>query len=70
MLAEYYSLADVFILPSLAENYAIVSLEAMACGTPVVGFDVGGTPEQLTASRGIVVKAEDQEALTEGVHHL
>ena len=39
MLAEYYSMADVFVLPSLAENYATVSLESMACGTPVVGFD-------------------------------
>ena len=64
MLAEYYSLADIFVLPSLAENYATVSLEAMACGTPVVGFDVGGIPEQLAGNRGIVVKAEDQEAFT------
>lgn len=67
ILAEYYSMADVFVLPSLAENYATVSLESMACGTPVVGFDVGGTPEQLSAGRGIVVKAGDQRAFTEGV---
>lgn len=35
-LAEYYSLADVFVIPSLAENYATVTLESMACATPVV----------------------------------
>ncbi len=67
MLAEYYSAADVFVLPSLAENYATTALEAMACGTPVVGFDAGGTPEQLADGRGIVVKAGNQEAFTEAV---
>lgn len=67
MLAEYYSMADVFVLPSLAENYATTALEAMACGTPVAGFDAGGTPELLTGGRGIVVKTGDQEAFTEAV---
>lgn len=67
MLAEYYSMADVFVLTSLAENYATVVLEAMACGTPVVGFASGGTPEQLKGNRGIVVKTKDQQALNEGV---
>ncbi len=67
MLAEYYSLADIFVLPSLAENYATVSLESMACGTPVVGFDAGGIPEQLTGGRGIAVKAGDQQAFTDAV---
>lgn len=51
ILAEYYSMADVFVLPSIAENYATTSLESMACGTPVVGFDAGGIAEQLKDSR-------------------
>ncbi|MCM1568128.1 MAG: glycosyltransferase [Roseburia sp.] len=67
MLAEYYSLADVFVLPSLAENYATVSLESMACGTPVVGFQAGGIPEQLIGQRGIAVPAGDGEAFTRAV---
>lgn len=67
MLAEYYSMADVFVLPSLAENYATVSLESMACGTPVVGFDAGGTKEQLSGKKGIIVEKGNQEALTEAV---
>lgn len=66
-LAEYYSMADVFVLPSLAENYATTALESMACGTPVVGFDVGGISEQLTDRKGIAVKTGDQAAFTEAV---
>lgn len=66
-LAEYYSMADVFVLPSLAENYATTSLESMACGTPVVGFDAGGIPEQLTGGKGIAVPVGNQEAFTAAV---
>lgn len=67
MLAEYYSMADVFVLPSLAENYATVTLEAMACGTPVVGFDAGGIPEQLEGRKGIAVPVGDQAAFTAAI---
>lgn len=70
MLAEYYSLADVFVLPSLAENYATVTLEAMACGTPVVGFQAGGIPEQLTDGKGIAVEAANQKAFDEAVRRV
>ena len=67
MLAEYYTMADVFVLPSLAENYATVTLEAMACGTPVVGFLAGGIPEQLTDGKGIAVEVGNQQAFDEAV---
>lgn len=67
MLAEYYSMADVFVLPSLAENYATVTLESMACGTPVIGFDAGGIPEQLIGNRGIIVPTGNQEAFDRAV---
>lgn len=69
-LAEYYSLADVFVLTSLAENYATVNLEAMACGTPVVGFDCGGTPEQLTEGKGIAVPTANQQVLSSTVRQV
>ncbi|AGB33684.1 hexosyltransferase [Natrinema pellirubrum DSM 15624] len=43
-LPELYSSADVFILPSKYEGFGLVLLEAIACGTPVIGADAGGIP--------------------------
>ena len=44
-LAEYYSDADLFLICSKRENFPTTCLEALSCGTPVVGFDEGGTAE-------------------------
>jgi len=46
-LAEVYSLADVFVTPSLEDNLPNTIMEAMACGTPVVAFKTGGIPEMI-----------------------
>lgn len=45
MLAELYSASDVFLNPTLADSFSLVSAEAMACGVPVVSFKIGGVPE-------------------------
>lgn len=47
VLAKYYSLADCFVICSERENFPTTCLEAQACGTPVFGFDTGGTKETL-----------------------
>ena len=60
-LAEIYSTADVFAMPTREENYPTVNMEAIACGTPVVTFDTGGSPEMLDEKIGIVVEANDIE---------
>ncbi|WP_214072045.1 glycosyltransferase family 4 protein [Mucilaginibacter sp. dw_454] len=46
-LADIYSLADVFVTPSLEDNLPNTIMEAMACGTPVVAFNTGGIPEMI-----------------------
>ena len=64
-LAEIYSSAAVFVNPTLQDNFPMVNLEALSCGTPVVTFDTGGSAEMLTADTGAVVKKGDLAALTE-----
>ncbi|PIY93593.1 MAG: hypothetical protein COY69_00830 [Candidatus Magasanikbacteria bacterium CG_4_10_14_0_8_um_filter_32_14] len=47
VMSKYYSLANVLLYTSLAENFPLVILEAMSCGLPIVSFDVGGIGEVL-----------------------
>lgn len=58
-LAEIYTAADVFANPTREEVLGLVNLEALACGTPVVTFAAGGSPECLDESCGITVPCED-----------
>jgi len=44
-LSLIYSAADIFILPSLEDNLPNTMLESMSCGTPVIGFNIGGIPD-------------------------
>ena len=62
-LAQIYSAADVFVNPTREDNYPTVNLEALACGTPVVTFRTGGSPEMLSDQTGGVVERDDIDAL-------
>ena len=55
-LTQIYSIADVFVNPTLEDNFPAVNLEALACGTPVITFNTGGSPEAVDANCGYVVE--------------
>lgn len=63
-----YNAADVFVIPSLAENYPNVVIEAMSCGLPCVGFNVGGIPEQISHRKnGYIAEYKNPEDLSKGI---
>lgn len=67
-LALVYNAADVFVLPSLQDNLPNTLMEALACGVPCVGFDVGGIPEMIdNRINGYVARAADSADLAEGL---
>lgn len=67
-LADAYACADACLFPSLAENHPLTTLEALACGVPVVAYAVGGIPEQFVHGRhGYLARAARPEALAAGL---
>ena len=67
-MATMYAAADVFVIPSLQDNLPNTIAEAMSCGTPCVGFNVGGIPEMIDHQQnGYVAKYKDVTDLAEGI---
>ena len=62
-LAEIYTAADVFANPTREEVFGLVNVEALACGTPGVSFDAGGSPECYDETCGSVVPCDDIDAM-------
>ncbi len=63
-LSVIYSAADIFVIPSLQDNLPNTVLESMACGTPVLGFDLGGIPDMVRPGiTGMLVPPKDVAAL-------
>jgi len=63
-----YNAADVFIVPSLADNLPTTVLESLSCGTPVVGFNIGGIPDMIRhKENGYLAKYKDAEDVCEGI---
>lgn len=69
-LAELYSAAEVFVNPTWQDNYPTVNMEAIACGTPVVAYDVGGATEVITEETGRAVGAGDIEGLYKAIKEI
>jgi len=63
-----YNACDVFILPSLAEAFGQTALEAIACGRPVVGFNIGGIPDIIKHKvTGYLANYKDADDLSLGI---
>ncbi len=69
-LVAWYAAADVFVNPTYEDNYPTTNLEAMACGTPVITYRTGGSPEALTARTGRVVGQGRLNHVVDAVHSL
>lgn len=62
-LAEIYTAADLFVNPTREENYPTVNMESIACGTPVLTFQTGGSPEIPDETCGAVVPCDNVDAM-------
>ena len=70
-IAGFYSAADVFICPSAQDNLPNTIIEAMACGTPTIGFDIGGLPDLIHSGKcGWLLKSINSESITNAIRLL
>lgn len=70
-VALAYNAADLFVLPTLQDNFPNTALEALACGLPVVAFEVGGVPEIVRDGRtGLLAKKGNVDGLAKAVESL
>lgn len=67
MLAELYSAADVFLNLTWEDNYPTTNLEAIACGTPVITYRTGGSPESISKGTGFVVEQGNLQGVLRAV---
>ena len=66
-LAEIYTAADVFVNPTLEDNFPTTNLEALACGTPVLTFETGGSVECVDEKCGAIVPKKELENLKQQI---
>lgn len=65
-----YNAASVFVVPSLADNLPTTVQESLSCGTPVVGFEVGGIPDMIRhKENGYLAKYKDAADIAEGIRY-
>lgn len=66
-LAKLYSLATVFINPTYEDNFPTTNIEALACGTPIITYKTGGSPEAVDEKTGFVLQQGDVKGIAEKV---
>jgi glycosyltransferase involved in cell wall biosynthesis len=68
-MVDAYNAADMIVVPSLEDNLPNTIMEAMACGTPAVGFETGGIPEMIDHQlNGYVAESKSAESLAKGIN--
>lgn len=67
-LVKLYNQASVLVNPTYADNFPTVNLEALACGTPVITYRTGGSPEAINEHTGIIVEVGNIKALAQAVN--
>ena len=70
LISKIYNAADIFCITSIDEVFGLTVTESMACGVPVVGFRVGGIPEQVTDDCGILVESKNVKGLAKAMDEL
>lgn len=69
-LADLYRRAAVFVNPTYNDSFPTVNLEALACGTPVITYRTGGSPEAIDKQTGIVVEKGDFAGLADAIMNI
>jgi glycosyltransferase involved in cell wall biosynthesis len=69
-VVEIYNAADVFVMPSTAETQSISTMQAMACGLPVIGARAWGLQEYINSGNGILIDPGDERGLREALVRL
>ena len=67
-LVRYYNMADVFINPTYCDTFPTTNLEALSCGTPVITYRTGGSPESITSEVGEVVEQGNIQCLCKAIY--
>lgn len=67
-LAQLYSVADVFVNPTYEDNFPTTNIEALACGTPIITYKTGGSPEAVTPETGFVIEQGSIEGLLDAIN--
>lgn len=69
-LAELYASSDVYVNPTYEDNFPTTNLESLACGTPVITYQTGGSPEAIDNETGIVVEQGNIHKLIEAINQI
>ena len=69
-LAKLYASSDIFVNPTYCDTFPTVNIESLACGTTVITYNVGGSPEIIDEETGWVVNKGDVEAIAQCIKNV